>query len=117
MRPKEILILSSAIIIHQEKIPSAVAVLNPKRRDCPILIRICGCGIGFKLIQALATKKGQNTQDLIRIDLVATAIAADIVPITGENRILTYFGLRLINSNPRTEIKHLCIKLTKKLSP
>lgn len=101
----------------EKKIPSAVAVLNPKRSDCSYPYEdLCGCGIGFKLIQALATKRGQNIQDLIPyLDLVATAIAADIVPITGENRILTYFGLRLINSNPRTGIKALIHQIDKKV--
>ena len=101
----------------EKKIPNAVAVLNPKRRDCSYPYEdLCGCGIVFKLIQALAAKRGQNIQDLIPyLDLVATAIAADIVPITGENRILTYFGLRLINSNPRTGMKALIHQINKKV--
>ena len=90
-----------------DKIPKAAAVLNPKRKDCSYPFdELCGCGVGFKLIQALASKKGQTLEDLTAyLDLVATAIAADIVPITGENRILTYFGLQVINSNPRNGIK------------
>ena len=90
-----------------DKIPKAVAVLNPKRKDCSYPFdELCGCGVGFKLIQALASKRGQTLEDLTTyLDLVATAIAADIVPVTGENRILTYFGLQVINSNPRNGIK------------
>ena len=90
-----------------DKIPKAVAVLNPKRKDCSYPFdELCGCGVGFKLIQALASKRGKTLEDLTAyLDLVATAIAADIVPITGENRILTYFGLQVINSNPRNGIK------------
>src|SRR5690554_702406 len=89
------------------EIPRAVAVLDPKRSDCNYPYKeLCGCGIGFKIIQALAKKRGQNPQDLISyLDLVATAIGADIVPITGENRILAKFGLEVINSNPRNGIK------------
>ena len=69
---------------------------------------MCGCGIGFKLIQALAERNNQTIEDLIPyLDLVATAIAADIVPITGENRILASLGLKVINSNPRVGIKAL----------
>jgi len=92
-----------------DHIPKAVAVLDPKQEDCNYPYdELCGCGIGFKLIQAIAEKRGQTTEDLIPyLDLVATAIAADIVPITGENRILAYFGLKLINSNPRVGIKAL----------
>lgn len=97
-------------------IPKAVAVLNPKRADCSYPYNeLCGCGIGFKLIQALASKRGQTLEDLISyLDLVATAIAADIVPITGENRTLTYFGLQVINSIPRNGIKALIQQLKKK---
>jgi single-stranded-DNA-specific exonuclease len=90
-----------------DKIPDAVAVLDPKRDDCEYPYKeLCGCGVGFKLIQALASNREQTIEDLTEyLDLVATAIAADIVPITGENRILAYFGLQVINNNPRTGIK------------
>jgi single-stranded-DNA-specific exonuclease len=83
--------------------------LNPKRGDCPYPYdELCGCGVGFKLVQALAQSRGQDFQELIPyLDLVATAIAADIVPITGENRILAYHGLRVINEAPRLGIKVL----------
>ena len=100
-----------------EKIPEAIAVLNPKRKDCSYPYdELCGCGVGFKLIQALASKRGQTIEDLTQyLDLVATAIAADIVPITGENRILTYFGLQVINSNPRNGIKAIIHQIDKKV--
>ena len=99
------------------KIPEAVAVLNPKRVDCSYPYdELCGCGVGFKLVQALASKRGQTIEDLTQyLDLVATAIAADIVPITGENRVLTYFGLQVINSNPRNGIKAIIQEVHKKV--
>ncbi|MCF6223454.1 MAG: single-stranded-DNA-specific exonuclease RecJ [Flavobacteriaceae bacterium] len=98
-----------------KEIPNAVAVLDPKQNDCNYPYdELCGCGVGFKLIQALAEKRNQNFQELIPyLDLVATAIAADIVPITGENRILAYFGIQVINESPRPGIKAL-IQNTKK---
>ena len=85
------------------EIPKAKAVLDPKQEDCDYPFKeLCGCGVGFKLIQALASKKGETINDLILyLDLVATAIGADIVPIVGENRILAYHGLKVINENPR----------------
>ena len=90
-------------------LPDAVAVLDPKRDDCSYPYdELCGCGVGFKLIQALAENRNQTIDDLVLyLDLVATAIAADIVPITGENRVLAKFGLEVINSNPRPGIKAL----------
>ena len=99
------------------KIPEAVAVLNPKRVDCSYPYdELCGCGVGFKLVQALASKRGQTIEDLTQyLDLVAIAIAADIVPITGENRVLTYFGLQVINSNPRNGIKAIIQEVHKKV--
>lgn len=89
------------------ELPQAVAVLDPKRADCNYPYKeLCGCGVGFKLIQAIAQKRNQPLQDLVPyLDLVATAIGADIVPINGENRILAYFGLQIINSEPRMGIK------------
>ena len=89
------------------EIPDAIAVLDPKRDDCEYPYKeLCGCGVGFKLIQAIASNRNQTIEDLTEyLDLVATAIAADIVPVTGENRILAYFGLQVINNNPRTGIK------------
>ena len=99
------------------KIPKAVAVLNPKRVDCSYPYdELCGCGVGFKLVQALASKRGQTIEDLTQyLDLVAIAIAADIVPITGENRVLTYFGLQVINSNPRNGIKAIIQEVHKEV--
>lgn len=97
-------------------LPDAVAILDPKRADCEYPYdELCGCGIGFKLIQALAANRNQTIEDLIPyLDLVATAIAADIVPMTGENRILAHFGLQVINSNPRSGIKAMTHQLKKK---
>jgi single-stranded-DNA-specific exonuclease len=96
-------------------IPNAVAVLDPKRDDCKYPYKeLCGCGVGFKLIQALASKQGQSVEDLVAyLDLVATAIGADIVPITGENRVLAYFGLQVINGNPRPGIKAIIAEVKK----
>ncbi|WP_406685238.1 single-stranded-DNA-specific exonuclease RecJ [Seonamhaeicola sp. MEBiC1930] len=97
------------------EIPNAVAVLDPKRADCEYPYKeLCGCGVGFKLIQALAQKGGKTIEDLIPyLDLVATAIGADIVPINGENRVLAHFGLRVINSNPRPGIKAILDQVEK----
>ncbi|MBZ0326345.1 MAG: single-stranded-DNA-specific exonuclease RecJ [Altibacter sp.] len=97
------------------ELPKAVAVLDPKRDDCLYPYKeLCGCGVGFKLIQALSVKRGLTIDDLLLyLDLVATAIGADIVPITGENRILAHYGLKVINSNPRTGIKAI-LKQVKK---
>jgi single-stranded-DNA-specific exonuclease len=96
-------------------LPDAIAVLDPKREDCAYPYdELCGCGIGFKLIQALAQKRKEPFETLLPyLDLVATAIAADIVPITGENRILAYFGLQVINTNPRPGIKALIHQINK----
>lgn len=96
-------------------LPEAVAVLDPKREDCNYPYdELCGCGIGFKLIQALGENRNQTIQDLVSyLDLVATAIAADIVPMTGENRILAHFGLQVINSDPRPGIKALIHQIKK----
>lgn len=98
-----------------DQLPQAIAVLDPKREDCTYPYdELCGCGVGFKLIQALAQRNGEPFSNLIPyLDLVATAIGADIVPITGENRILAYFGLQVINKSPRAGIKAI-IELTKK---
>ena len=99
------------------ELPNAVAVLDPKRTDCFYPYdELCGCGVGFKLIQALAQNRNQTTSDLVPyLDLVATAIAADIVPITGENRVLAKFGLEVINAAPRPGIKSLLKNSKKKI--
>jgi single-stranded-DNA-specific exonuclease len=98
-------------------LPDAIAVLDPKRSDCSYPYdELCGCGVGFKLIQALAENRNQTIEDLLPyLDLVATAIAADIVPITGENRVLAKFGLEVINANPRPGIKALIQNVKKKV--
>ncbi|CAN5142463.1 single-stranded-DNA-specific exonuclease RecJ [soil metagenome] len=91
------------------ELPPAVAILNPKQPGCNYPYKeLCGCGVGFKLISALSHKLGlpEDTY-LCYLDLVTTAIAADIVPITGENRIIAYFGIKKINENPCAAIKAL----------
>ncbi len=100
-----------------DALPNAIAVLDPKREDCSYPYdELCGCGIGFKLVQALAEHRGQTIEDLVLyLDLVATAIAADIVPITGENRVLAKFGLEVINANPRPGIKALIQNVKKQV--
>ena len=100
-----------------DSLPDAIAVLDPKRSDCSYPYdELCGCGVGFKLIQALAENRDQTIDDLLPyLDLVATAIAADIVPITGENRVLAKFGLEVINTNPRPGIKALIQNVKKKV--
>ncbi len=90
-------------------LPPAIAILNPKQIDCNYPYKeLCGCGVGFKLIVALSQTLNLDESFYIPyLDLVATAIAADIVSITGENRILTYHGLEQINTNPSAGIKSL----------
>lgn len=97
-------------------LPDAIAILDPKREDCSYPYdELCGCGVGFKLIQALGQNRNETIEDLVPyLDLVATAIAADIVPITGENRVLAYFGLQVINRDPRPGIKALVHQIKKK---
>ena len=90
-------------------LPAAVAILNPKQKDCSYPYKeLCGCGVGFKLITALAQALNipiERTYDYL--DLVATAIAADIVHMTGENRVLAFYGLLKANENPNNGIKAL----------
>ena len=95
--------------LPESQIPNAIAVLDPKRDDCKYPFKeLCGCGIGFKLIQALCLEWGMNTQQLINyLDLVSLATVADQVPLCEENRIITYLGLKQINKNPRPGIKAL----------
>jgi single-stranded-DNA-specific exonuclease len=83
-------------------IPEAVAVLDPKRLDCDYPYKhLSGCGVGYKFMQALALRKNIPMTELERfLDLVAVSIASDIVPLTGENRILAHFGLKKLNENP-----------------
>ncbi|MBE9481954.1 MAG: single-stranded-DNA-specific exonuclease RecJ [Bacteroidetes bacterium] len=89
------------------KIPDAYAVLDPKREDCNYPFKeLSGCGVGFKLIQEYNQKTGEPFKNLEKyLDLVVTSIASDIVPVTGENRILAYYGLKILNSNPRPGIE------------
>ncbi len=89
-----------------EVLPPAVAILNPKQKDCNYPYKeLCGCGVGFKLISALVKRLGLPDSDAFEyLDLVATAIAADIVPMTGENRTLAYFGLKKANESPNAGI-------------
>ena len=90
-------------------IPDAAAILNPKQKDCNYPYKeLCGCGVGFKLITAVAQHFNiEEEHYYCYLDLVATAIAADIVPMTGENRIMAFYGLKKINSNPNPGIKAL----------
>ena len=92
-----------------DEIPKAIAVLDPKQHDCPYPYKeLAGCGIGFKLAQAFCIQNGIDEQEAMEyLDLVVTSIAADIVPITGENRALAHFGLKQLNTNPRPGIKAL----------
>ncbi len=90
-------------------LPPASAILDPKRADCSYPYKeLSGCGIGFKLVQAYAQFSGIDFEKLIQyLDLVVIAIASDIVDITGENRVLAYFGLKLINTKPRPGLEAL----------
>lgn len=90
-------------------IPKAAAILNPKQEGCAYPFKeLSGCGIGFKLLQAFCEKQKIDPKNLFPyLDLVALSIAADIVPIVGENRILTFHGLQKINQNPRLGLKIL----------
>ncbi len=92
-------------------LPAAIAILNPKQNDCDYPYKeLCGCGVGFKLITALAQQLNiEEEHYYCYLDLVAVAIAADIVPMTGENRVLAYFGLEKINSQPNPGIKALIL--------
>jgi single-stranded-DNA-specific exonuclease len=98
-----------------EELPQATALLDPKRSDCDYPFdELCGCGIGFKLIQALSESWDESEEKLFPyLDLVATAIAADIVPMEGENRTLCFFGLVQLHQNPRPGIQSLLGSLKK----
>jgi len=92
-----------------DRLPEAVAVLNMKRADCPYPYKdLSGCGVGFKLMQALFQSEGRKTEELEPVlPLLAMSIASDIVPMTGENRILAYYGLKRINTAPSVGLKSL----------
>ena len=95
--------------LPDKELPPAVAILNAKQSDCNYPYKeLCGCGVGFKLMMALADKLGLPDDSYLNyLDLVATAIAADIVPITGENRIMAFYGLQKVNEKPCAGIKAL----------
>jgi single-stranded-DNA-specific exonuclease len=94
--------------LPDESIPNAVAVLDPKQENCEYPYHeLSGCGLGFKFMQGFAQKHRNEHEVFEYLDLVAVSIASDIVPITGENRILTYFGLLRLNENPRPGLKAL----------
>jgi single-stranded-DNA-specific exonuclease len=92
-----------------DHLPPAVAILNPKQKDCNYPYKeLCGCGVGFKLITALVKRLGLDDAAAFEyLDLVATAIAADIVPMTGENRVMAFYGLKKANENPNHGIRAL----------
>jgi single-stranded-DNA-specific exonuclease len=98
--------------LPDDELPDAIAILNAKQKDCSYPYKdLCGCGVGFKLMMALTqTLELEEKYYLRYLDLVATAIAADIVPMTGENRILAYYGLKKINENPCPGIQVLIEK-------
>ncbi|MDE7142330.1 MAG: single-stranded-DNA-specific exonuclease RecJ, partial [Muribaculaceae bacterium] len=93
--------------VPDAELPQAAAILNPKMPGSTYPFEhLSGCGVGYKLMQAFAMSNGIPQNDLEgMLDLVAVSIAADIVPMTGENRVMTYFGLRRINSNPNLGLR------------
>ena len=95
--------------LPDKQLPPAVAILNPKQFDCRYPFKdLCGCGVGFKLVSALAQHLNVPEEEYhCYLDLVAIAIAADIVPMVGENRVLAYYGLKRVNENPCAGIKAL----------
>ncbi len=95
--------------LPEDTLPPAIAILNPKQADCPYPYKdLCGCGVGFKLMMALARTHGlPDSSYRCYLDLLATAIAADIVPMTGENRVMTWYGLQQINTEPCAGIRAL----------
>ncbi|NVK85077.1 MAG: single-stranded-DNA-specific exonuclease RecJ [Cytophagia bacterium] len=92
-----------------EELPAAHAVLDPKQVDCDYPYKeLSGCGVGFKLLQGFCIQSGVEIEELYQfLDLLAVSIASDIVPITGENRVLAYFGLKKLNQSPRPGLKAL----------
>lgn len=95
--------------LPDSQLPPAIAILNPKQNGCEYPFKeLCGCGVGFKLMTALAERLKLPAESyLCYLDLLATAIAADIVPMTGENRVMAYYGLQRVNKNPCNGIKAL----------
>ena len=104
--------------LPDDELPKAFAVLDPKRADCKYPYKeLCGCGIGFKLIQAINQYFELPDSDLnTYLDLVATAIAADIVPMTGENRLLCYLGIEKMRQAPRPGLQFFISSLNKPVS-
>ena len=102
--------------LPEETIPKAIAVLDPKRKDCAYPFKeLTGCGVGFKLLCAFAQANDLDMDPIFeRLDLLACSIAADMVPITGENRILAYHGLVQLGSNPSSGLSYLLQKANKK---
>ena len=92
-----------------EKVPQAIAILNPKQIDCNYPYKeLSGCGVGFKLIQAFSQKNNIDFSEIIEyLDLLTVSIGADIVPMTGENRVFSFYGLQLINKSPSVGLKAL----------
>jgi len=93
--------------LPEDEIPAAVAVLDPKREDCNYPFDdLSGCGVGFKLVQAYSQKYGVPFESLIPLlDLLVVSISSDLVTMVGENRVLSYFGLKVLNENPREGMK------------
>lgn len=96
-------------------LPEAVACLDPKRPDCPYPYKeLSGCGISFKLAQALALQHNMPSEEISSLlDLVAVSTACDIVPMTGENRILAHFGLQRLNRSPRIGLWAICERINR----
>ena len=92
-----------------EKVPEAVAILNPKQIDCDYPYKeLSGCGVGFKLIQAFSKQNNIDFSEIMEyLDLLTVSIGADIVPMTGENRVFSFYGLQQINKTPRVGLKAL----------
>ena len=104
--------------LPSDELPQATAILDPKQAACPYPFKdLCGCGIGFKLIQAMTKERGGDLEEIVPfLDLVAMAIAADLVPMVGENRILTHFGILQIQENPRLGIRFFVNELKRKIN-
>ncbi len=103
--------------LPKKKLPEAYAILNPRQPWCSYPNEeLSGCGIGFKIIQAYFAKNGGDVKDLFSyLDLVVLSLACDIVPIIGENRVLSYFGLKKLNTKPRLGVQFLIQASTKKV--
>ena len=101
--------------LPSKKLPNAIGILNPKRSDCAYPFKeLCGCGIGFKLIQAFYLKWGLDFKNIIKYtDLVAIAIISDIVPVVNENRIISYLGIKQLERNNRLGLRPLIDTLNK----